>query len=157
MPKSKTRKKKKNAGPRPQRPRASVDHLGRMASGPEPEWFEEATQRVLDAAGRLAEVDDDAGLEDAVGHLLGAELRWAIDNPRSGLWFEGWFGHLSRRAVARAKGTEDPAHRIAVLRLLHGMLSQAPTDLLTRRATTMPRSAASRVGRTRKSGVPPGC
>ena len=62
-------------------------------------------------------------LEQAVAELTGAEVYWALNEARSGLWFEWWFEDLVRAAADRVKAEaagEGGGWR-APWRLLHGL------------------------------------
>jgi hypothetical protein len=42
-------------------------------------------------------------LEQAVAELAGAEVYWALNEAKAGLWFEWWFGELVQAAADRVK------------------------------------------------------
>src|SRR5258707_11241792 len=60
-------------------------------------------------------------LEQAVAELTGAEVYWALNEAKMGLWFEWWFEELVRAAADRVKAEAagDGSGWQAPWRLLH--------------------------------------
>ena len=62
-------------------------------------------------------------LEQAVTELTGAEVYWALNEAKRGLWFEWWFEELVRAAADRVKAEAagEGGGWQAPWRLLHGL------------------------------------
>jgi len=116
------------AGPQPGQPSSGFSALAELAdllAGPreDPAWFGPSIGRILRRQDALMAATGPRELEQAVAELTGAEVYWALNEPRTGLWFERWFEGLVRAAADRVKAEaagEDGGWQ-APWRLLHGL------------------------------------
>lgn len=110
-----------------------------------PGWFAPAVKRVLDAADALLAAQGPRELEQATAVLLGGEFEHALRAEREGLWLRWWTQVLidvGTGRVIEALDAGDPGWQPA-MRLLHGLTSIVPADLLP--------AARSGLGRARKA------
>jgi hypothetical protein len=72
-------------------------------------------------------------LEQAVAELAGAEVYWALNEAKRGLWFEWWFEELVQAAAGRVKAemAGDGGGWQAPWRLLHGLAAIGSPALRT--------------------------
>jgi len=100
---------------------ALVDQL----AGPRerPWWFGASIRRMLRRDDAVMAAAGPRELEQAVAELTGAEVYWALNEPRSGLWFEWWFEDLVQAAADRVKAEAagESGGWQAPWRLLHGL------------------------------------
>ena len=108
------------------RPRGSalaalVDQL----AGPRerPVWFGPSIGRILRQQDAVIVATGPRELEQAVTELTGAEVYWALNEAKRGLWFEWWFEELGRAAADRVKAEAAGGGGgwQAPWRLLHGL------------------------------------
>jgi hypothetical protein len=96
-----------------------------MGPAPQPEWFDEAIESVLDGAEVLASAPGPRALEQLTAELLGAELYRAVVEESYGLRFDLWLEELVAATAARVGETADEAAYL----LLHGLASVATPGL----------------------------
>ena len=100
---------------------ALVDQL----TGPRerPAWFGPSIGRMLRQEDAVMAANGPRELKQAVAELAGAEVHWALNEARSGLWFEWWFEDLVRAAADRVKAEAagEGGGWQAPWRLLHGL------------------------------------
>ena len=68
-----------------------------------PAWFGPSIGRMLRQQAPVIAATGPRELEQAVAELAGAEVYWALNEARRGLWFEWWFEELARAAADRVK------------------------------------------------------
>jgi hypothetical protein len=98
-----------------------------------PKWFDPAIDRILDRAEGLLAAQSPRELEQMVAELLGAEMHRALNEERSGLWFEWLVKELIDSAEVRITedpGPSDPAWA-ASWRLLYGLTSIVTPALMS--------------------------
>lgn len=98
-----------------------------------PKWFDPAIDHILDQAEGLLAAQSPRELEQMVAELLGAELYRALNEERSGLWFEWLVKELIDSAELRITedpGPSDPAWA-ASWRLLYGLTSIVTPALMS--------------------------
>jgi hypothetical protein len=100
---------------------ALVDQL----AGPRerPAWFGPSIGRMLRQEDAVMAATGPRELEQAAAELTGAEVYWALNEAKSGLWFEWWFEELVRAAADRVKAEaagEGGGWQVP-WRLLHGL------------------------------------
>lgn len=100
---------------------ALVDQL----AGPRerPAWFGLSIGRMLRQQDAVFAATGPRELEQAVTELAGAEVYWALNEAKGGLWFEWWFEELVQAAADRVKteAAGDGDGWQAPWRLLHGL------------------------------------
>jgi hypothetical protein len=96
-----------------------------MAPLERPEWFDTSIASVLDRTGVVLTAQGPRELEQAVAELVGAELYRALQDERSGMWFDWLFEELAVGASVRVREEsrrQDGAWE-GPWRLLHGLTS----------------------------------
>ena len=98
-----------------------------------PAWFGPSIGRMLRQQAPVIAATGPRELEQAVAELAGAEVYWALNEARRGLWFEWWFEELARLinddppdiegivASARSFGTEMDFDSLPELMERHGL------------------------------------
>jgi len=116
------------AGSQPGQPSSGVRAVTALVdqlAGPRerPGWFGASIGRMLRQADAVMAATGPRELEQAVAELTGAEVYWALNKARSGLWFEWWFEDLVRTAADRVKteAAGEGGSWQAPWRLLHGL------------------------------------
>jgi hypothetical protein len=106
-PTSKSRKKKRG----PQRSsHERIDHEPGCVWQPL-SWFATSIEAVLDNADTVVGATGPREMEQATCELLGEQLYRAVDEGRSGLWFNWWFEELTvAAAAASGMPTTSVAH-----------------------------------------------
>ena len=116
------------AGSQPGQPSSGFRALGALVdqlAGPRerPAWFGPSVGRVLREQDAVIAATGPRELEQAVAELTGAEVYWALNEAKRGLWFEWWFEELIRAAASRVKAEAagEGGGWQAPWRLLHGL------------------------------------
>jgi len=116
------------AGSQPGQPSSGFRALAALVdqlAGPRerPAWFGPSIGRVLRQEDAVIAATGPRELEQAVTELTGAEMYWALNEAKMGLWFEWWFEELVRAAADRVKAEAagEGASWQAPWRLLHGL------------------------------------
>jgi hypothetical protein len=93
-------------------------------------------------------------LEQAVAELAGAEVYWALNEAKRGLWFEWWFEELVQAAAGRVKAeTAGDGGWQVPWRLLHGLAAIGSPALRTA-ATQAVKDAGRTLTRPQFSAAP---
>lgn len=100
------------------------------------EWFDEATESVLEQTDRLSAARGPLELEQATAELTGAALYEAIQDELTGRDFDDWLIDLITAAAAKADGDEG------ALRLLYGLAAIAPVKLAAEATRRISQAAA---------------
>jgi len=95
------------AGSRPGQPSSGLRALAALVdqlAGPRerPAWFSPSIGRMLRQEDAVIAAAGPRELGQAVTELTGAEVYWALNEAKRGLWFEWWFEELVRAAADRA-------------------------------------------------------
>ena len=78
-----------------------------------PAWFGPSIGRMLRQQDAVIAATGPRELEQAVTELTGAEVYWALNEAKRGLWFEWWFGELVQAAADRVKAEAAGGRRLA--------------------------------------------
>src|SRR6266571_5756099 len=68
-----------------------------------PAWFDPSIARILQEGAAVLTATGPRELEQTTAELTGAEVYWALNEAREGLWFEWWFQELARAAGDHVK------------------------------------------------------
>jgi hypothetical protein len=126
------------AGSQPGQPSSAFRALAAVVdqlAGPRerPAWFGPSIGRMLRQEDTVIAATGPRELEQAVSELTGAEVYWALNEAKRGLWFEWWFEELVQAAADRVKaeaaGEGDGWQ--APWRLLHGLAAIGSPALRT--------------------------
>ena len=116
------------AGSQPGQPSSGFRALSALVdqlAGPRerPAWFSPSIGRMLRQQDAVMAATGPRELEQAVAELTGAEVYWALNEARSGLWFEWWFEDLVRAAAdhVKAEAAGESGGWQSPWRLLHGL------------------------------------
>jgi hypothetical protein len=116
------------AGSQPGQPSSGFRALAALVdqlAGPRerPAWFGPSVGRILCQEDAVMAASGPRELEQAVSELTGAEVYWALNEAKRGLWFEWWFDVLVRAAADRVKAETAGGGGgwQAPWRLLHGL------------------------------------
>jgi hypothetical protein len=116
------------AGSQPGQPSSGFRPLSALVdqlAGPRerPAWFSPSIGRMLRQQDAVMAATGPRELEQAVAELTGAEVYWALNEARSGLWFEWWFEDLVRAAAdhVKAEAAGESGGWQSPWRLLHGL------------------------------------
>ena len=116
------------AGSQPGQPSSGFRALAALVdqlAGPRerPAWFGPSIGRILRQQDAVIAATGPRELEQAVTELAGAEVYWALNEAKRGLWFEWWFEELGRAAADRVKAEAagEGGGWQAPWRLLHGL------------------------------------
>lgn len=126
------------AGSQPGQPSSGFRALAALVdqlAGPRerPAWFGPSIGRMLRPQDAVMAATGPRELEQAAAELAGAEVYWALNEARSGLWFEWWFEELVRAAADRVKvgaAGEGGGWQVP-WRLLHGLAAIGSPALRT--------------------------
>jgi hypothetical protein len=131
-PVSRGRKPKKKSG-KAARAKMRKSTVSAPLSAEPPQWFDPAIDRILDRAEGLLAAQSPRELEQMVAELLGAEMHRALNQERSGLWFEWLVEELIDGAELRITGDPGPAGPAwaASWRLLYGLTSIVTPALMS--------------------------
>lgn len=136
---------------------ALVDQL----AGPRerPAWFGPSIGRMLRQQDAVIAATCPRELEQAVAELAGAEVYWALNEAKRGLWFEWWFEELVQAAADRVKAeaAENGDGWQAPWRLLHGLAAIGSGASRFRPATGGPARPSRRRCRGRGGWRGTGC
>jgi hypothetical protein len=96
------------AGSQPGQPSSGLRALAALVdqlAGPRerPAWSGPSIGRMLRQQDAVIAATGPRELEQAVTELTGAEVHRALNEAKSGLWFEWWFEELGRAAADRVK------------------------------------------------------
>ena len=96
------------AGQQPGQPSSGFSALSALVdqlAGPRerPAWFGPSVGRMLRQQDAVIAATGPRELEQAVAELAGAEVYWALNEAKRGLWFEWWFEELVQAAAGRVK------------------------------------------------------
>ena len=116
------------AGSQPGQPSSGLRGLAALVdqlAGPRerPAWFGPSIGRILCQQDAVIAATGPRKLEQVVTELAGAEVYWALNEAKRGLWFEWWFEELVRAATdrVRAEAAGEGGGWQAPWRLLHGL------------------------------------
>ena len=116
------------AGSQPGQPSSGFRALSALVdqlAGPRerPAWFGPSIGRMLRQQAPVIAATGPRELEQAVTELAGAEVYWALNEAKRGLWFEWWFEELVQAAAGRVKAEAagEGGGWQAPWRLLHGL------------------------------------
>ena len=124
--------------PQPGQPSSGFSALSALVdqlAGPRerPAWFGPSVGRMLRQQDAVIAATGPRELEQAVAELAGAEVYWALNEAKRGLWFEWWFEELVQAAAGRVKAETagDGGRWQAPWRLLHGLAAIGSPALRT--------------------------
>ena len=148
------------AGSQPGQPSPGLRALAALVdqlAGPRerPAWFGASIGRMLRQQDAVIAATGPRELEQAVTELTGAEVYWALNEAKRGLWFEWWFEELGRAAADRVKAEAigGGGGWQAPWRLLHG-LAAIGSPALQSAATQAAKDAGRALTRQQSAAAP---
>jgi hypothetical protein len=125
-------------GSRPWQPSSgfrALEALVDQLAGPRerPAWFGPSIGRMLPPQNAVIAAARPRELEQVVAELAGAEVYWALNEAKRGLWFEWWFQEVVRAVADRVKveAAGEGGGWEAPWRLLHGLAAIGSPALRT--------------------------